>query len=457
MTTLEHLEIVLRDTQPLKYPRGKRLPLYLWPLRGTPPLGDHDLTDALRELDARGISLLAQWSIGEQQEASLAAALRLGRIQRDLGFAIGADCVAPLYPFYNGAPATAHVDASGTRFFDESFGKNIPMGCPFTLEPRYAAIRGQVEAFAQAYHEAGLPFGFAFSDWEVDGPLEWNDAWEHSKRCVRCRAEVSDITDFHAFQTRLHQLRGEMQHSCYVEPLLSRFPQALVGNYAVYPHNGNRYWYDYFERFNPELPHQFDQREPQRPWAEEFAFTGYTFAMPVMYTWYRTYDWYDYSPDYRWFYNMLKVASNAGASAPANLPIISFVHHTLTDPPATGPGHVVAMSTRAYRELLWHSLLRRHSTFFLWCPDNEVAHEVGLLHQVWAEALQYSAFLDEGEPISFAVPREEGAVVSGLRLGGQVLVRRTDFTDAREPVTIQVAGQPLRAPAQGDTCQILTL
>ncbi|MCS1412162.1 MAG: hypothetical protein M2R45_05366 [Verrucomicrobia subdivision 3 bacterium] len=25
------------------------------------------------------------------------------------------------------------------------------------------------------------------------------------------------------------------------------FPKALVGSYAVYPHKGHRYWYDYFE------------------------------------------------------------------------------------------------------------------------------------------------------------------------------------------------------------------
>jgi hypothetical protein len=457
MTTLEHLEIVLRETKPLRYPRGKRLPLYLWPLRGTPPLSDHDLSDVLRELDARGISMLAQWSVGEQQQASLAEALRLGRIQRDLGLAIGADCVTPLYSFYNGDPATAHIDASGVRFYDESFGKNIPMGCPFTLAPRYQAIRSQVEFFAQAYQDAGLPLGFTFSDWEVDGPLEWNDAWEHSKRCTRCRVEVADIAEFHTFQVKLRQLRGEMQRTCYSEPLLNRFPQALVGNYAVYPHNGMRYWYDYFEKFNPDLPHQFDQREPQRPWADEFSFSGYTYAMPVMYTWYRTFDWYDYSPDYRWFYNMLKVASNAGASAPANLPIISFVHHTLTDPPATGPGHVIGMSDWAYQELLWHGLLRRHNTFFLWCPDNEVQQEVGLLHRVWSEALQYRDFLEAGEPISFAVPREQGTVISGLRLGGQVLVRRSDFTGAQEPETLEVAGQPLSVPACAAACQILTL
>ena len=86
-----------------------------------------------------------------------------------------------------------------------------------------------------------------------------------------------------------------------------------------------------------------------------------------------------------------------------------------------------------------------------------MAHEAGLLHRVWAEALQYSPFLDNGVPISFAVPHKEGAVVSGLRLGSQVLVLRSDFADDHEPVVIQVEGQSLRVTAQGDACQILAL
>ncbi|MHB9032086.1 MAG: hypothetical protein ACYC6L_03455 [Anaerolineae bacterium] len=456
MTTLEHLQLVISTTEPLKYPRGRRLPLYQWQLQGTPPLSDHDLADALRELDARGISMLAVWRTGEDQAESREQALRLGRIQQELGLSIGVNCITPLYSFYNGDPATAHIDEAGHTFFDESFGvKN--MGCPFTLEPRYSAIRGQVEYFAQAHAEAGLPLDFIYSDWEVDGPLEWNDAWAHSKRCSRCRALVPDITDFGSFQVTLRRLRAEMQRVCYAQPITSRWPQALVGNYAVYPHNGWRYWYDYFERFNPELPHTFDQREPARPWADEFSGSGFTFAMPVMYTWYRTYDWYNYSPDYRWFYNMLKVASNAGSSAPRGLPIISFVHHNLTDPPAGGPGHVIGMSEWAYEELLWHSLLRGHSTFFSWCPDAECGHEAPLLHRVWAQALAYREYLEGGQPVNFNVPRTEGAVISGLRLANRLLVRRTDLGGAAgSEAWLELEGRRLPVPS-GGACQVITL
>jgi hypothetical protein len=48
--------------------------------------------------------------------------------------------------------------------------------------------------------------------------------------------------------------------------------------------------------------------------------------------------------------------------------------------------------------------------------------------------------LDRGQPISFDVPREPRTVVSGLRLGNRVLVRRTDFGrllgDNSRPITL---------------------
>ena len=62
-------------------------------------------------------------------------------------------------------------------------------------------------------------------------------------------------------------------------------PNALVGNYAVYPHDGRRYWWDYFEHYVEGQPVRMDQKARYRHWANEFAGTGYTFAMPVVYPW----------------------------------------------------------------------------------------------------------------------------------------------------------------------------
>ena len=459
MTRQEIIDTVLRETQPLRHSRAGRLPLYVWGLRGAPSKDDDATEDLLRRLDERGMALLSPWSTGKGREESLREALRVARLQRKLGLSVGVDAIRPLYMFFNGEAATAHVDEAGEPFFDLSLQNSKRIGCPFSVKHRYAAIREQVEFFTRAYREQGIKIDFAFSDWEIDGPIEWNQGWASAKKCVRCRKHVPDIGDFASLQAAYRRIRSEMQRECYTEPILESSPDALVGNYGVYPCDGWRYWYDWFEVFNPDIPHRLDQREPVRPWAHEFAGTEFTFAMPVLYTWHRIHDWYDFTnSDYRWFYNMLKVASNAGAHTPASTPVISFVHHTLIPPAGKEPdAHVKPMTEWAYKELLWHALLRGHDTFFLWCPNDQTAQELRPLHEVWAESLAYNELIVKGTPVIFDVPKQEGPVVSAVRLGGRLLVRRTDFAGPGGPVSLTVDGSQLSVPAVPGACQVLDL
>jgi hypothetical protein len=332
------------------------------------------------------------------------------------------------------------------------------MGCPFTLDLRKDAIREQVEFFLKAYQSAGLEIGFIFVDWEIDGPVEFNRAHEASKKCARCRRHIAEIDNFLAFQKELREIRSALQRDTFALPVTSRFPKALVGNYAVYPHNGYRYWYDYFETFVVGQPHLTDQRAKYRHWYNEFPITGYTCAMPVVYTWYPTFQWYDYADsDYRWFYNLLLVASNAGRHTPANVPIISFVHWHTTAPPDNPDPSVKQFSAERYQALLWHMLLRGTDTFYLWCMANEDAAEVRLLHEVYAAAQQYGEFLEQGVPVAFDVPKSPGPVVSALKLGDRLLVRRTDFGEIREPVTLTVGDQRVPVPYAPNQTLLLTL
>jgi len=454
------VETVLEVTEPLAFARGDRLPLYLWPATNPGDLDDRTAERLVRELDRRGVGLIASWSPARREE-SLSRALPIARAQKKLGLRVNVNANACMYRFFNGDEATAHVDARGQPFWDESFdtrGRPHHMGCPFTLDLRKDAIRGQVEWFARAYREAGLDIDFLFADWEIDGPLEVNRAHEASKRCARCREAIAHVDSFLEFQKVLREMRSELQRYALAEPVLSRFPDALVGNYAVYPHDGFRYWYDYFEQFVEGQPHVADQRAKYRHWANDFAGTGYTFAMPVVYTWYPTYGWYDFeNTDYRWFYNMLLVATNACRHTPENVPIISFVHWHTTAPPEKPDPSVKQLSREAYQELLWHMLLRGTDGLFLWCPKDEDAEEVRLVHEVYAAAQQYGEFLDKGTPIAFDVPKTPGPVVSALLLDGRVLVRRTEFTESREPVTIRVGNRELPVRAGSGKCQVLSL
>ena len=455
-----HIQTVLDATQPLQFNRGSRLPLYLWQAMdpGSPPIQSGAAEELVKKLDKRGVGLITSWDPGNRED-SLAASLTIAKAQKRLGLPVNINATKCLYSFFNGDERTAHIDNQGRSFWDESFGPPVAgkMGCPFVLDFRRPYIREQLEYFVRAFKQAGLDVDFIFADWEIDGPIEFNEAHAASKRCQRCRDNIENIDDFQEFQRVLRKLRCELQREVYAEPIKKNFPKALVGNYGVYPHGGYRYWYDYYEYYVDGQPALTDQRAKYRKWYHEFPETGYTLAMPVVYPWDRIFDWYDYADtDYRWFYNMLLVASNAGQHTKASVPIISFVHwHTIQS--KYSAGEVKQFSEDKFQELLWHMLLRGTDTFFLWCRKHEAAKEIQLVHQVYAEAQQYGQFLSQGKPINFSVPKQPGTVISGLRLADRVLIRRTDFKQSPDPVEIGIADQRIKIwPAPG-RCQIVLL
>jgi hypothetical protein len=102
-------------------------------------------------------------------------------------------------------------------------------------------------------------------------------------------------------------------------------------------------------------------------------------------------------------------------------------------------------------------LLRGADTFYLWCGETEYPEEVRLLHEVYAAAQEYGEFLDKGIPVTFSVPSSPAPVVSALRLGDRLLVRRTDFGGVNGPVTIEVAGQHVVISESPGRCRILEL
>lgn len=444
-----NLRAVLENTKPLQFDRRGRLPLLVLPIsHSLSAIEDGRAEQLLRDLDRRGIGYTVDWQPGKFEE-SLAEGLRIARLQTKLGLHVCVNANSCLYSFFDGSSETLHVDQTGKTFSETSFGGEL--GCPFAIEHRVPVMKERVEKFLRGYREAGMKIDFIFADWEIDGPIEWNDAWATSKRCERCRQQIGNIDDFRTFQTKLRKIRSEIQRVAFGENVRAYFPEALVGNYGVYPHGGHRYWYDYFERETPAAPFLSDQRARYREWAHEFNGTGYSFAMPVVYTWYQTFRWYDFDDeDYRWFYNMLLVGSNAGQHTARTTPIIPFVHWTTTAPPENLSPDIRQFSQGNYQELLWHLLLRGHDTFFLWCIAEELPTEIRLVQEVYAAALEYRGFLDRGTPITFEVPTQPESVVSGLRLGDRVLLRRTDFgQSAAVPISLQLAeGGQVVVPAQ---------
>jgi hypothetical protein len=404
----DNIQVVLDNTKPLEQDLGNRLPLILWPLISPGELTPEQAEALVPELDKRGVALVAKWT-KENREESLEQALIIGRAQTKLGSKIYINAIDLLYSFFNGDERTAHVDSYGNTFWDEGFGRKKDMGCPFAIDFRKDEIRKRIEFYLDAYQKESLNVDLIFVDWEVDGPLEVNNAYKTSMKCTRCIEHLGKEPGYLVFQKTLREMRSYLQYYTLSQPVLSRYPEALVGNYAVYPADGFRYWYDYFEYYVEGQPAIEDQKAKYRQWYDDFPATGFTFAMPVSYTWARTFNWYDFeNTDYRWFYNMLLVASNAGKSTPRNIPVITWVHWNTIFYPGEPDETVNQFSEKSYQELLWHMLLRNTNTLAMWCSPEENAQEIRLIHEVYAAAQEYEEFLDNGLPINFDVPSQPG-------------------------------------------------
>ena len=440
-------KVVLEKITPLQFPRGNRKPLYIWRLmENLETLENVEIKTVLEMMDERGIACSVSWR-PENKEQVLENCLRYSKIQQSLGLEVNVNANSCMYTFFNGDESTFHVDNQGNRFYDDSFGGQ-KMGCPFALKGRYEAIKKQLEYYLQAYKQANIDINFIFGDWEIDGPIEWNNAWLNSKKCTHCRENIKNIDDFTSFQTSLRKIRSDMQKKVFSDTAKKYYPNILSGNYGVYPCDGYRYWYDYFENpIEENIPHQTEQNAIYRQWYNEFEETGYTIAMPVIYTWYNTFKYYDFeNTDYRWFYNMLKVASNAAENTPSQIPIVSFVHWSTTAPPANPDPEVKPLSEKMYEEILWHCLLRGHDSFFMWCIQSELIDEIRPLHKVYSQSLEYNDFITKGTPVTFDVPNNADVVISGLELGSKILVRRTDFGDSKRTVHFAFDGKEFEIP-----------
>jgi hypothetical protein len=452
----ENIQVIINNTSPLDYSRENRLPLYLWPAIDPGDFSNEDAEILVKELDKRGVALVCSWSM-EDTATVMSRCLTIANAQKKLGQRVNINASDLMYSFFNGDESTAHIDNNGKPFFDTGFG-NKKMGCPFTLDIRKEEIRSRIEFFLERYKKAGLPVDFVFTDWEVDGPLEVNNAYGTSKKCITCRKFMGENFTFPEFQKKMREMRSYLENYVLSEPVMTRYPHALVCNYAVYPNDGYRYWYDYFEYYVDGQPCKIDQQARYRNWYDDFPLTGFTYAMPVVYTWSGIFKWYDFeNTDYRWFYNMLLNASNAGKSTPQVIPIISFVHwHTIFEG-SSQDSTIKQMSKESYQELLWHMLLRGTDTFFMWSEKDEFPEEVQLLHGVYADAQKFGRYLEHGMPVTFDVPDKPGTVISGLTLGDSILVRRTDFTTNHEPVQIFEGTKKVTVNYSPGVCIVLAL
>ncbi|MEO9004619.1 MAG: hypothetical protein ABI288_07770 [Ginsengibacter sp.] len=275
----ENIQTILENTTPLKYSRSGRLPLYLWPAIDPGKLDKETAVQLVELLNRRGIGIVCSWDIKDVED-SLSKGLPIAQAQKKLREPVNINATSLLYSFFNGDERTAHVDKNGKPFFDNSFGEGHKMGCPFAIDFRKKDIRERVERFVKRYKDEGVTVDFIFADWEIDGPIDVNGAFDASKNCTRCTKHLGEGFTFIQFQKIMREMRAYLQYYSFSEPVLSQFPKTLIGNYSDYPNDGYRYWYDYFEHFEAWQPYQSDQLAKYRKWYDNFPATGFTLAMP---------------------------------------------------------------------------------------------------------------------------------------------------------------------------------
>lgn len=440
-------DILIKNTVSVTIDIGKRLPLFVW-TRFPTNLSEQHITDYLIKLAERKLVLVTGWRIPREGiEKGIEEALRIDRIRKQLNIPVFVDATGIVYMFFDGSQQTAHIDNEGKPFFDSSFSKNIKIGCPFKIDTRYSVISERIEKFLKAYKKENIEIQYWAVDWEVDGPMEWNDAWENCKKCVICRQNIKNINNFAAFQKAIRMKRAELQNEVFVKKVSKFYPKCLIGNYAVNPHDGYRYWWDYFEKETKGAIYQNMHNALHRKWFDEFRYTGYTMAMPVIYTWYRFFTGYGFEPkEYRWFYPLMKEITSVGKNTPSNIPVITFVHWQTVEKPENIPHDFSPLSRKKYKELLWHLLFRGHDAFCLWSPINEMAEEIKVVQEVYIESLKWNNFIVKGKPVLWQIPEEPDTVISGLRMNNKILVVRSDFIKEPQEIKVRFNGNQVKIP-----------
>ncbi|MEW6358826.1 MAG: hypothetical protein AB1696_21010 [Planctomycetota bacterium] len=454
LTMDEKLDLTLKNTEPLKFPRGDRLPLFFWHTHTPGDLCGGDeakIEETLKALDARALPVVHVWRHNPQPEKRrpvMEQCIKLGKIQNRLGLPVYAFAGNTGDGFYKDEN-TWHIDADGNRFPDTTHVEKMKLGCPF-VKDGWPAVQDQVREWAKCYKDNGVALDGVWFDWEFQGPSEWNGAWEMCRKCVRCQKELGEegLKDFSVFQKSIREIRSAMQ-KLFVDAIHELFPKATVANYGCYPMGEYRYWYDFYEKYVDGAPAKRVQGAIYRKWfRDEFALTGFDIGMPVVYGWGWTYGWFDYADtDFRWFQNMLSVFSNCAANRPKAVPIINFINRFVELD--SMPKDTVPISEEKYKELLWHLWLRGTDGMYIWSRNEDLLRELVPVHSTYASALEYKDLLSKGEPLIFDVPEKEGPVLSAIHLGDRLLVRRTDFgkPPSTEDAFIEVGGKKVSVPA----------
>ncbi|HKJ66970.1 MAG TPA: hypothetical protein VKA68_03360, partial [bacterium] len=112
----DNIRVLLDTLPPVPHDIGDRELLYQYSVGDLSALSGKDVTWVIRELAKRGVGVITFWTTGDAFESRIEEGIRIARIQEKLGLRVVADATRLLYGFYDGTPATAHIDENGNAF-----------------------------------------------------------------------------------------------------------------------------------------------------------------------------------------------------------------------------------------------------------------------------------------------------------------------------------------------------
>jgi hypothetical protein len=409
----------VRVVKPMRHDLGGRLPLFLWnfPLpRGSALVKmrqDGTLHRAIDQMADRGFVPTVEMGWEWRPEGALAMAKTLREAGRPVYLLIPDPQLIERDAYRDNPVWVAGPDASAG-------GRQRRWPCLPLADPRPSAAR--VRELVQPFKDAGIEVSGVWFDDEAL-PHPWNGIYEAQRGSADCRRRYPPgaLADWTAFQRYVYELRMALQGAVMADPVHATFPRALVGNYyeaassAAVPfvdEGGNVYPPRSLGRLDVLMPSAYAntlhlrrssaQQRPTQEWAD------------------RTY-----------FFLLLRTVSTANANKPRGKVSVPYVSRFVRDNP--DPAIRFGMSQGTYRELIRHLLLRGSDGLYLFnlgYPGSPVTpaesfESVEDARAVYDELLDHREFLEQGRPMTYAVPVIDGLPVfwSGLCLPDRCLVR----------------------------------
>jgi hypothetical protein len=429
-------ETVLEKIPRLKHDRGSRWPLITWEGFSTEP----QEPNYYQQLLARG---LAQHIRIDPKMISTALAIQ--------------HAGSPVIAMEGGGgpfPASLAGDPSvWAHQFDDGYKpEEYARPCP-SLHAGWAKFADKLRDTLRQFKQKGVQIDAVWMDWEND-PLYGADRYEQALHCKRCREILPHKTldsskHFMDYTTRkFYDLFG----AYYAAPVLEFYPKCSVTNWLAQPST-------------PE--------DPQPGWSDN---PGHVQMPPLVTAWNPTaygaasWIWKSRSKDDRrdqehvdqvYTNLLLRQCSLTGKLSARWAPekeSIPWVNRWVSEPPELA---YPVMTRERYREVLRHVWLRGVAAMQVFNPrmkgfEDMALPEVEDAAAVYDDMLAFREFLDNGQVLTYEVPRaqDDGVIWSGLRLKNRAVVRVFKQGGGKKKQTVHPWGQSeflLEANEEGQT------